>query len=133
MRVVVTSAGTVPSEDNRDLAPVIPKDAEEVQFGTNFVFAHRDRSNQEERVTEAIKWLYQNVVIDNPTGDLNKDRFGYDPIIGVAQNMVGRPAESESLADVFRRGRHAAPPRGSLSPRSARLANADLGRRRRSF
>ena len=129
------SAGTVPSEDNRDLSPVIPKDAEEVQFGTNFVFPHRDRSREEERVTEAVDWLYQNVHIDNPTGDPTKDRFGYDQLLGLARNMVGRQAETESLSDVFKRSPHAAPPPWKPHPqkRKSGRKRSDLGRQRRSF
>ena len=69
------SRGSVPEIDNRDLAPVIPDDAELVHFGANFIFVDRDITDRADKAAEAEAWLRQNFHIDKGT-TTQHDRLG---------------------------------------------------------
>ena len=100
------SAGSVPSIDNRDLAPVIPADAELVHFYADYIHCQRGVSNFEERLYEAQDWVYDNCHIDQKDPvlrDPNRDRFGHDWVANVARSIINNQREGEELRASFNR------------------------------
>ena len=102
------STGLVPREDNRGLEKLLPDDVKVVQFGANFIFAHRDRSNYDQRIADADDWCYEHLHIDykDEAGILRNphlDRFGNDYVDMVSRALVLGGKVDESLDDAFDR------------------------------
>ena len=100
------STGSVPSINNRDLAPVIPADAELVRFSADYVHCQRGVSNFEERLYEAQDWVYDNCHIDQKDPvirDPQRDRFGREWVADVARRIINNQREGEELRTGFNR------------------------------
>ena len=97
------SRGLVPAQNNRNLEPVLPDDAELVSLGADFVFTRREISNGPERRAEAAKWVYDHCHIENRTGEPRHDRFGGHFVSDMAAAMAANLKEGESLETAYRR------------------------------
>ena len=98
--------GHHPSEDNRDLAPVIPEDAKLVRFGADHIFCqHRTISNFAEQTAEAIAWFYQHCDLIGASGNPDIDQFGNYPVTLQAQYLVRSRRENETWQDALMRCR----------------------------
>lgn len=97
------SHGSVPAQDNLDLAPVIPEDAEMVSFGADYVFTRREISNPEEKRHEAVHWIYQNCRVENATGNPNRDKFGGHWVSDMANAIANNRKDGETLQRAYQR------------------------------
>ncbi len=95
------SMGHHQGEDNRMLIDLMPEEVKLVKFGADFVFCHRSRSNHEERLADALQWIYEHCVIDNATGDPRRDRFGVHWVDHLANHLIHQQREDETIAQVF--------------------------------
>jgi hypothetical protein len=97
------SGGSDPGTDNRELAPVIPDDAERVHFGADFIFCQRSISNRAQVEAEALSWLRDHTRYEKHPTDAKLDRFGNSWLVNIASNMAGERAEGEDWSAVFER------------------------------
>ena len=98
------SRGLHPSQDNVAFEDIMPDDVRVVQFGADYIFTSRARTNQDELVNEALGFLYDHCVLEQPVHNIpHMDRFGNRWVLDIAGSMVREQREGESMADVFKR------------------------------
>ncbi len=95
------SAGHHHGEDNRMLIDHMPEEVRLVQFGADLIFCERSRSNYQERLAEAVRWIYGHCVIENATGDPHRDRFGVRWVDGMAHSLIINQRGDETIEQVF--------------------------------
>jgi len=97
------SMGSVPSEDNRNLANVMPEDVQVVRFAADFIFCSRDVSDFDAEYLSAVTWLYAHCTMDTATRNPNTDMFGNRWVQDIARSMVYDSIKGEDWQATFDR------------------------------
>lgn len=92
------SRGTDPGEDNRDLALVIPADAELVHFHADYVFCERMVSDETAKRADALAWIRAHCTLEN-----NGQQFGNRWIDDIANAMARDYLPGEDWESTFQR------------------------------
>ena len=100
------SGGSIPPEDNRKLARVMPADVRMVRFGADYIFTRRTITDEDAQLSEAGAWLMANCKIENSKPDargIQYAMFGTEYVSDIARRLVYLRKTGEDWKAAFNR------------------------------